>query len=360
MRQRLGIAHALLGDPTRADPRRACQRPRPGRHPLDARPAQGLRRPGRHRAALEPPAARGRADRRRDDPDRQRQDRGARHPRGAAQGRHRRGRDDAGHRARQPAALHGADGEGLRRPPGRRPACGSPPSRSTSDAWPPSGRSCSPTCGPATRAASRTSSSSSPPTPSATSCSDGGARMSAPSPPPSTSPRRREIPFTRLYLGRAAQDHRHPGRPLAGRDHHRRGAAGRGHLPRRRRRPTATRPRRTATSWVPPRSSHPSCCRSLGIMLVTSEWSQRTAMTTFSLEPRRMRIVTAKLLAGVTLTAFVIAFALVVGLICNLLYGGIQSHQQHRLDVRLVGVRRLPDQPDVRHARRASRWRVCC
>ena len=65
----------------------------------------------------------------------------------------------------------------------------------------------------------------------------------------------------------------------------------------------------------------------VGIMLVTSEWSQRTAMTTFSLEPRRMRIVLAKLLAGVTLTVFVIAFALVVGLVCNLLYGAIQSHQ---------------------------------
>jgi ABC-type transport system involved in multi-copper enzyme maturation permease subunit len=58
----------------------------------------------------------------------------------------------------------------------------------------------------------------------------------------------------------------------------------------------------------------------LGIMLVTSEWSQRTAMTTFSLEPRRMRIVLAKMLAGIALTAFVIAFALVVGVLCNLLY----------------------------------------
>ncbi len=65
----------------------------------------------------------------------------------------------------------------------------------------------------------------------------------------------------------------------------------------------------------------------VGIMLVTSEWSQRTAMTTFTLEPRRMRIVVAKLLAGVTLTAFVIVFALVIGLVCNLLYGALQSHQ---------------------------------
>jgi len=65
----------------------------------------------------------------------------------------------------------------------------------------------------------------------------------------------------------------------------------------------------------------------VGIMLVTSEWSQRTAMTTFTLEPRRVRIVMAKLLAGVALTAFVIAFALVVGLVCNLLYGALASHQ---------------------------------
>jgi ABC-type transport system involved in multi-copper enzyme maturation permease subunit len=59
----------------------------------------------------------------------------------------------------------------------------------------------------------------------------------------------------------------------------------------------------------------------LGIMLVTSEWSQRTAMTTFALEPRRMRVVVAKMLAGVALTAFVVAFALVVGLVCNLVLG---------------------------------------
>src|SRR4051794_12513656 len=61
----------------------------------------------------------------------------------------------------------------------------------------------------------------------------------------------------------------------------------------------------------------------LGIMLVTSEWSQRTAMTTFALEPRRTRVVMAKMVSGVLLTAFVIAFALVVGVLCNLLYGAL-------------------------------------
>ncbi len=60
-------------------------------------------------------------------------------------------------------------------------------------------------------------------------------------------------------------------------------------------------------------------------MLVSSEWSQRTAMTTFSLEPRRMRIVLAKLFAGAALTLFVIAFALVVGLLCLLLFAAIQG-----------------------------------
>jgi ABC-2 type transport system permease protein len=63
----------------------------------------------------------------------------------------------------------------------------------------------------------------------------------------------------------------------------------------------------------------------LGVMLVSSEWSQRTAMTTFSLEPRRMRIVWAKMLAGMSLTVFVVAFALVVGLVFVLLFAALQG-----------------------------------
>lgn len=39
----------------------------------------------------------------------------------------------------------------------------------------------------------------------------------------------------------------------------------------------------------------------LGILLVTSEWSQRTAMTTFALVPARSRVLTAKVLAGAVL-----------------------------------------------------------
>jgi ABC-type transport system involved in multi-copper enzyme maturation permease subunit len=41
----------------------------------------------------------------------------------------------------------------------------------------------------------------------------------------------------------------------------------------------------------------------LGVLLVTSEWSQHTALTTFTLVPRRSRIIAAKVAAGVLLAA---------------------------------------------------------
>ncbi|MEP9364105.1 ABC transporter permease [Nocardioides sp. CN2-186] len=63
----------------------------------------------------------------------------------------------------------------------------------------------------------------------------------------------------------------------------------------------------------------------LGIMVVTTEWSQRTAMVTFALEPRRPLVIAAKAVVGVILTFATIAMALVVGLICNLLYGALQG-----------------------------------
>jgi ABC-type transport system involved in multi-copper enzyme maturation permease subunit len=48
----------------------------------------------------------------------------------------------------------------------------------------------------------------------------------------------------------------------------------------------------------------------VGILLVTSEWSQRTAQVTFTLVPRRGRVLVAKVLASVVLAllAFVVAF----------------------------------------------------
>lgn len=49
----------------------------------------------------------------------------------------------------------------------------------------------------------------------------------------------------------------------------------------------------------------------IGILLVTSEWNQRTALITFSLTPQRGRVLTAKLLAGLALAlaAFVLCIA---------------------------------------------------
>ena len=47
----------------------------------------------------------------------------------------------------------------------------------------------------------------------------------------------------------------------------------------------------------------------IGILAVTSEWSQRTALTTFTLVPRRARVIAAKLIAGVVL-------ALIAVLVC--------------------------------------------
>lgn len=51
----------------------------------------------------------------------------------------------------------------------------------------------------------------------------------------------------------------------------------------------------------------------MGIMAVTSEWSQRTHMTTFTLEPRRERIVAAKLLATVAAALASVGAAIAVG-----------------------------------------------
>jgi ABC-2 type transport system permease protein len=49
----------------------------------------------------------------------------------------------------------------------------------------------------------------------------------------------------------------------------------------------------------------------LGVLLVTSEWGQRAAMTTFTLVPRRERVVVAKVLAalGIGLGVLAITFA---------------------------------------------------
>ena len=63
----------------------------------------------------------------------------------------------------------------------------------------------------------------------------------------------------------------------------------------------------------------------LGILLMSSEWGQRTAMVTFSLEPRRWRVIAAKLVVGLILAVAAVVVALALGALCNLLYGALSG-----------------------------------
>ena len=64
----------------------------------------------------------------------------------------------------------------------------------------------------------------------------------------------------------------------------------------------------------------------LGIMLVTTEWSQRSAMVTFALEPRRPLVIAAKALVGVLLTLATVAVSIAIGFLANLTYGILEGH----------------------------------
>ncbi len=59
-----------------------------------------------------------------------------------------------------------------------------------------------------------------------------------------------------------------------------------------------------------------------GILLVSSEWSQRTAMTTFALVPRRAGVFWAKLVAGLLLGVVAIVACLVVAALAVAAGGG--------------------------------------
>ena len=59
----------------------------------------------------------------------------------------------------------------------------------------------------------------------------------------------------------------------------------------------------------------------LAILLVTSEWGQRTTLTTFSLEPSRLRIVAAKVVAALVFGLAAMLFAAVVAAVIALVGG---------------------------------------
>jgi ABC-2 type transport system permease protein len=63
----------------------------------------------------------------------------------------------------------------------------------------------------------------------------------------------------------------------------------------------------------------------LGILLVTSEWSQRTGLVTFTLEPSRGRIVIAKFLAVLAIGLAAVALALAAAALFNVLGMGLAN-----------------------------------
>jgi ABC-2 type transport system permease protein len=63
----------------------------------------------------------------------------------------------------------------------------------------------------------------------------------------------------------------------------------------------------------------------LGIMSVTSEWSQRTGMVTFALEPSRLRVMAAKFASVILLSVAALAIGLVLGALANVLYGAFSG-----------------------------------
>ena len=117
MKQRLGIAAALLSDPTPAPPRRAVERPRSGRHRRDARDAQEPRRLGQDRLRLEPHPRRGPAARRRPRDRRRRPARPRGTDRAPARGRGRDPRPGRARRGRRRAAPSSTASSRARRPP---------------------------------------------------------------------------------------------------------------------------------------------------------------------------------------------------------------------------------------------------
>jgi len=63
----------------------------------------------------------------------------------------------------------------------------------------------------------------------------------------------------------------------------------------------------------------------LGILTVTSEWKQRTALTTFTQVPVRGLVVTAKLAAAICLSGLFLLVSLLLALIGNLLVPALQQ-----------------------------------
>lgn len=76
----------------------------------------------------------------------------------------------------------------------------------------------------------------------------------------------------------------------------------------------------------------------VGILAATAEWSQRTGLTTFALEPRRGRVVLAKTLASLVTAALAMVVSLALGaLVHGLAIGFRGAHADWTLSWSLVG-----------------------
>ncbi len=62
------------------------------------------------------------------------------------------------------------------------------------------------------------------------------------------------------------------------------------------------------------------------ILIVTSEWGQRTALTTFTLEPHRLRVILAKLAAVSAFAVATIALAVLLGALTNVLCAAVTGN----------------------------------
>ncbi len=67
----------------------------------------------------------------------------------------------------------------------------------------------------------------------------------------------------------------------------------------------------------------------VGIMAATAEWSQRTGLVTFTLEPRRGRVVGAKVVAAVILGLLVVAAAVAASALAEVLAIGLRGADPH-------------------------------
>lgn len=64
----------------------------------------------------------------------------------------------------------------------------------------------------------------------------------------------------------------------------------------------------------------------LGVLSITSEWSQRTAMVTFTLEPSRMRVVLAKVVSLLVVSVVALVVGMSLGALTNVLYGAFSGN----------------------------------